>query len=151
MNALLKVATAFAAGAAAMYLLDPETGRRRRVLARDRGAGAARDLKDSMRSAGRDASHRMHGRLAETKSHLAGEPVDDDTLHDRIRAKLGHLLDRPATVDVAVSGGNVVLSGEAPEDEAAALSRYVAGMQGVSGVENRLSAPPASGQGAAPH
>ena len=36
MNALLKVATAFAAGAAAMYLLDPETGRRRRALVRER-------------------------------------------------------------------------------------------------------------------
>ena len=36
MNALLKVAAVFAAGAAAMYYLDPATGRRRRALARDR-------------------------------------------------------------------------------------------------------------------
>jgi osmotically-inducible protein OsmY len=155
MNALLKVATVFAAGAAAMYLLDPETGRRRRALVRERSGGAARDLEDSLRSAGRDAKNRMRGRVAETKSHLAGEPVDDDMLNDRIHAKIGHLMDRPGKVDVQVHGGHVVLSGEAPDDEAAALSRYIAGMQGVSDVENRLSAratgQDASGQGAATH
>jgi osmotically-inducible protein OsmY len=159
MNTLIKAAAAFAAGAAAMYLLDPETGRRRRSLVRERSGGAARDLEDSVRGAGRDAANRLRGRMAETKSHMAGEPVGDDRLHDRIRAKLGHLLDRPATVEVKVAQGHVVLSGEAPADEAAALSRYIAGMQGVSDVENRLSAESqsrprpqdASGQGAATH
>lgn len=156
MNALLKTAAVFAAGAAAMYLLDPETGRRRRALVRERGTGTARDLQDSARRAGRDAANRLRGRIAETKSHMAGEPVDDETLHDRIRAKIGHLVDRPSAIEVQVEGGHVVLSGTAPEDEAAALSRYVAGMQGVEDVENRLSPqsqsqPPAqdgAGQGA---
>lgn len=157
MNALLKTAAVFAAGAAAMYLLDPETGRRRRSLVRERTGGAARDVQDSLRAARRDAANRMRGRLAETESHLAAEPVDDDTLHERIRAKLGHLMDRPSAVQVEVEGGRVVLSGEAPEDEAAALARYVAGMQGVADVENRLvenrlsAQQDASGQGAAAH
>ena len=35
MNALMKTLTLVAAGAAAMYYLDPETGRRRRALVRD--------------------------------------------------------------------------------------------------------------------
>ena len=146
MNALLKAATMFAAGAAAMYLLDPETGRRRRALVRERSAGAARDLQDSVRSAGCDASNRMRGRIAETQSHMAGEAVDDDTLHDRIQAKIGHLVDRPSAIDVDVVDGHVVLSGEAPDDEAAALARYIAGMQGVADVENRLSADGGSGE-----
>lgn len=153
MNALLKTAAVFAAGAAAMYLLDPETGRRRRSLVRERTGGAARDVQDSLRAARRDAQNRMRGTLAETESHLAAEPVDDDTLHERIRAKLGHLLDHPSKVDVDVVDGHVVLTGEAPEDEAAALARYVAGMQGVADVENRLASgqEDASGQGAATH
>jgi len=152
MNALLKTAAVFAAGAAAMYLLDPETGRRRRSLVRERTGGAARDMQESLRATRRDAANRMRGTLAETESHLAGEPVDDDTLHERIRAKLGHLMDRPSKVDVDVVDGHVVLSGEAPEDEAAALARFVAGMQGVADVENRLSPlQDASGQGAATH
>ncbi|MGN6112424.1 MAG: BON domain-containing protein [Luteimonas sp.] len=151
MNALIKAAAAFAAGAAAMYLMDPETGRRRRALVRERSGGAARDLQDSVRSAGRDARNRMRGRIAETKSHMAGDPVDDDTLHDRIHAKIGHLMDRPGTVDVQVRGGHVVLSGEAPDDEAAALSRYIAGMQGVTDVENRLSAEGGGARGGGTH
>lgn len=138
MNALLKAAAMFAAGAAAMYLMDPETGRRRRALVREGSGGAARDLQDSVRGAGRDAANRLRGRLAETQSHLAAEPVDDDTLHDRIQAKIGHLMERPSSVDVDVVDGHVVLSGEAPDDEAAALARYIAGMQGVADVENRL-------------
>lgn len=153
MNALLKTAAVFAAGAAAMYLLDPETGRRRRSLVRERTGGAARDMQASLRAASRDATNRMHGTLAEAGSHAAAAPVDDDTLHERIRAKLGHLMDRPSKVDVDVVDGHVVLSGEAPEDEAAALARYVAGMQGVADVENRLSAGSrgSAGQGPGTH
>jgi osmotically-inducible protein OsmY len=151
MNALIRTAAVFAAGAAAMYLLDPETGRRRRALVRERSGGAARDVQDSLRGAGRDASNRLRGRIAESASHMAGEPVEDETLHDRIQAKIGHLVDRPSAIEVQVDGGRVVLSGQAPDDEAAALARYIAGMQGVSGVENRLSADGAGGQGAATH
>ena len=140
MNALMKAAGLVAAGAAVMYFLDPQTGRRRRALARDRGTGAVRELEDSARTAGRDAANRMRGAKAEAKSHRDNAPVDDDTLHDRIRAKLGHLMDRPSAVEVAVDGGHVTLSGEASNEEAAEVSRYVAGMQGVSDVESRLSA-----------
>ena len=96
MNALFKTAGLVAAGAAVMYFLDPQAGRRRRALARDRSAGAVRELEHSARIKSRDASNRMHGKLAETRSHLENAPVDDETLHDRIRAKLGHLMDRPA-------------------------------------------------------
>src|SRR5690606_5540310 len=181
------------------YFLDPQAGRRRRALARDRGTGAVRELEHSARTAGRDASNRMRGAMAEAKphmeaapvdddtlheriraklghlldpppalegevdrgravlrgqargdaaaardasnrmrgamaeatSHMEAAPVDDDTLHERIRAKLGHLLDRPSAVEVEVDGGHVVLSGQASEEEAAEVARYVAGMQGV--------------------
>lgn len=153
MNALMKAAGWVAAGAAVMYFLDPQAGRRRRALARDRGTGAVRELEHSARTAGRDASNRMRGAMAEAKSHMEAAPVDDDTLHERIRAKLGHLLDRPSAVEVEVEGGHVVLSGEASEEEAAEVARYVAGMQGVSDVESRLESPdqPASGRGSARH
>lgn len=141
MNALFKTAGLVAAGAAVMYFLDPQAGRRRRALARDRSAGAVRELEHSARIKSRDASNRMHGKLAETRSHLENAPVDDETLHDRIRAKLGHLMDRPAAVEVAVAGGHVTLVGEASDAEAAEVARYIAGMQGVSDVESKLANP----------
>src|SRR5690606_31939967 len=144
MNALMKAAGWIAAGAAVMYFLDPQTGRRRRALARDRGAGAVRELEHSARAAGRDASNRMRGAVAEAGSHMDDAPVADGTLDDRIRAKLGHLMDRPSAVEVTVNGGHVTLSGEATDEEAAEVARYVAGMQGVSDVESRLSSPPLS-------
>ncbi|MDQ2701221.1 MAG: BON domain-containing protein [Pseudomonadota bacterium] len=150
MNALLKMAGLVAAGAAVMYFMDPQTGRRRRALARDRSTGAARELEHSARTAGRDASNRVHGAMAEARSHMDNAPVDDDTLHDRIRAKLGHLMDRPSAVEVKVDGGHVVLSGDASDEEAAEVARYVAGMKGVSDVESRLSAAE-SGSGSATH
>ena len=139
MNALMKAAGWVAAGAAVMYFLDPQAGRRRRAVARDRGTGAVHDLEGSAKAAGRDASNRMRGAMAEARSHMDNAPVDDDTLHDRIRAKLGHLMDRPSAVEVGVVGGHVVLSGEASDEEAAEVARYVAGMQGVSDVESRLA------------
>lgn len=153
MNALMKAAGWVAAGAAVMYFLDPQAGRRRRALARDRGTGAVRELEHSARTAGRDASNRMRGAMAEAKSHIEAAPVDDDTLHERIRAKLGHLLDRPSAVEVTVTGGHVTLSGEASDEEAAEVARYVAGMQGVSDVESRLASrdPEAPDQGSARH
>ena len=52
MNALLKTLTLVAAGAAAMYYLDPAEGRRRRALVKDKGASAGRNLKASARSTG---------------------------------------------------------------------------------------------------
>ena len=139
MNALMKAAGLVAAGAAVMYFLDPQTGRRRRALARDRGTGAVREMEHSARVRGRDTSNRVRGAMAEAKSHMDDAPVDDDTLHDRIRAKLGHLMDRPSAVEVAVNGGHVTLSGTASDGEAAEVARYVAGIQGVSDVESRLA------------
>src|SRR3546814_2361857 len=47
MNALLKTLTVLAAGAAAMYSLDPSEGRRRRTLVKDKGTSAGRNLTDS--------------------------------------------------------------------------------------------------------
>jgi osmotically-inducible protein OsmY len=153
MNALMKAAGWDAPGAAGMYFHDPQAGRRRRALARDRGTGAVRELEHSARTAGRDASNRMRGAMAEAKSHIEAAPVDDDTLHERIRAKLGHLLDRPSAVEVTVTGGHVTLSGEASDEDAAEVARYVAGMQGVSDVESRLASrdPEAPDQGSARH
>ena len=67
MNALMKTLALVAAGAAAMYYLDPETGRRRRALVRDKGAAAGRDLKDSARATGRHASNKMRGAVAKVQ------------------------------------------------------------------------------------
>lgn len=138
MNGLMKAATVFAAGAAAMYFLDPEAGRRRRALARDKGVSAANDLEQGARRVARRTSDRAHGAMAEVGSAMDDAPVSDEKLKARIRSELGHLVDRPGDISVEVNDGHVVLSGSASPDEVASVAREVAGINGVSDVENRM-------------
>lgn len=142
MNALMKAATVFAAGAAAMYFLDPVAGRRRRAMSRDQAVSAGRDLQESARKAGRRASNRAKGAMAEADAALHGAsddaPVSDGKLEARIRSRLGHMVARPGDIEVAVNDGHVVLSGSASEEEMASVTRELAGLDGVSDVENRM-------------
>lgn len=142
MNALMKAATVFAAGAAAMYFLDPVAGRRRRAMSRDQAVSAGRELEDSARKAGRRVSNRAKGAMAEADAalHRAADdaPVSDDKLEARIRSRLGHMVARPGDIEVAVNDGHVVLSGSASEEEMASVTRELAGLDGVSDVENRM-------------
>lgn len=138
MNGLMKAATVFAAGAAAMYFLDPVAGRRRRAVTRDKGAAAKRDLEHRARGAGRHVADRAHGAMAEMRSAMDDTPVSDDKLEARIRSKLGHLVDRPGDVTVEVNNGHVVLGGTMDADEAASVTRALAGIHGVADVENRM-------------
>lgn len=138
MNGLMKAATVFAAGAAAMYFLDPEAGRRRRALTRDKGVAAGHELQDRARRAGRRASDHARGAAAELRSSMDDAPVGDAKLEARIRSKLGHLVDRPGDVTVEVNNGHVVLHGNLDAGEAAEVTRELAGIDGVADVENRM-------------
>lgn len=138
MNGLMKAATVFAAGAAAMYFLDPVAGRRRRALTRDKGIAAGRELQDNARKAGRRAADHARGTAAELRSTMDDAPVSDEKLEARIRSRLGHLVDRPGEVTIEVNDGHVVLGGSMSADEAASVTRELAGINGVSDVENRM-------------
>ncbi|HWI24110.1 MAG TPA: BON domain-containing protein [Lysobacter sp.] len=139
MGTLFRIAAAFAAGAAAMYYLDPETGRRRRALVRDRGIAARHDLEDYASAASRRTSDKLQGTAARTRSRVSREPVDDEQLHDRIRSRLGHVVERPGDIEVQVRDGYVVLSGSADEEEIDQLVSAVTAIKGVEGVDNLVS------------
>jgi hyperosmotically inducible protein len=145
-TALLKLVASFAAGAAAMYYLDPATGRRRRALARDRGVAVRHDLEDYARIKSRRAANRMRGALARTRAKVSTEPVDDDQLHSQIQAKLGHLVSRPGMVEVKVHEGHVVIAGNALRGEINTLLDTVSEMRGVQSVDNQLSPMPRGDQ-----
>jgi hyperosmotically inducible periplasmic protein len=140
MGTLFRIAAAFAAGAAVMYYLDPETGRRRRALARDRGVAAGHDLEDYASAKSKRASDKLQGAAARTRSRVSREPVGDEQLHERIRSRLGRVVERPGDVEVQVRDGYVVLSGSADEGEIDELVSTVASIPGVEGVDNLLSA-----------
>ncbi|HEX2082823.1 MAG TPA: BON domain-containing protein, partial [Xanthomonadaceae bacterium] len=62
----------------------------------------------------------------------------DDQLRDRIRARLGHLVEHPGQLNVDVQNGFVVLRGHAAIDEIEELSTTLPTMHGVVGVDNRV-------------
>lgn len=139
MNVVLRWVVAFAAGAAAMYYLDPVAGRRRRAMARDQGLAAGHDATDFVRAKSKRAADRMQGVMARARSRMSPEPIEDGQLQERIRARLGHLIEHPSAVQVEVHEGHVVLSGNAASTEIDEIVHTVSKMQGVEDVENRLS------------
>lgn len=139
MNSAFRVLTAFAAGLAAMYYLDPVAGRRRRALMRDRGVAMGHDAEDYARAKSKRAIDRAHGVVARTRAGLSNAPVDDTQLHERIRSKLGRLVAHPGEVHVDVNGGHVVLRGCASTAEIEELMSTVSAMHGVADVDCRLS------------
>ncbi|MEI7037638.1 BON domain-containing protein [Fulvimonas yonginensis] len=139
MKHLIKLATAFAAGAITMYMLDPVAGRRRRALARDKAVSAGHEVEDYARGKVRHAADRLHGAAAQMQARMRDEPVDDEQLQDRIRSQLGHLVAQPGKVEVHVENGVVTLSGSAKLSEVDQLVASVAGMLGVESVDNRLA------------
>ena len=145
MNSVLRLAAAFAAGAAIMYYLDPETGRRRRAMVREQGVGAGHDIEDFARTRSKRAADQVRGAVARTRARVVREPVDDDRLRERIRSNLGRLVDHPGAVNVQVHDGHVVLGGNAGQGEIERLLDAVEAIPGVEAVDNRL-VPGATGE-----
>jgi hypothetical protein len=138
------VALAFAAGALVMYLLDPNTGRRRRALIRDRGVSMGHGAERYLRGKTRRAADRMKGAAARTRATLFAKPVDDDVLRDRIRARLGHLVNRPHDVEVHVLDGCVRLKGTVADEDFQTLLRAVLSIRGVQHLESLLRTTPSN-------
>ena len=139
--------TAFAAlmGAALMYFLDPDRGRRRRAIVRDRVLAAAR-------RAGRGVERAEHYAAATTAGQVerltAAQPADrrapnDATLAQRVESVLFRDPAVPkGKLNIGVEEGVVVLRGEVDEPEQiAALERAARDVAGVRGVENLLHLP----------
>ncbi len=139
MNPLLRVVTSFAAGAALMYYLDPVAGRRRRSLVRDQAVSTRHEVERYARAKSKRASDQVHGVLAKTRAKIAPQPVDDEQLRERIRAKLGHVIERPSALTVDVHGGQVVLSSDVSNPDIETAVETIASMHGVRGIVTHLS------------
>jgi hypothetical protein len=133
---------AFVAGAgiggALMYFLDPRGGARRRALVRDRTARAIRTGKEELHQEVEDARKRISGAVAEARGRMRREPVDDEQLVARVRAELGHHVDRTGAIEVAADRGTVSLRGEVSREELGDVLSAVRGVPGVKRVKNEL-------------
>ena len=128
-------------GAAIMYFLDPDRGRRRRALLRDQFVHAGRRLREARRITAVDIANRSSGLWVETsrwfREHSA---ASDRELVERVRSKLGRVVSHPHAIDVSVRDGHVTLSGPILMEEVHPLISCVAKADGVRSVEDRLSA-----------
>ena len=132
-------------GAALMYLFDPDRGRRRRALIRDKAEGAANKAGDYAGKMSRDLRNRAYGLVAETKSIFQPEEATDEVLIDRVRAKLGHYSVHVRAIDVTAQSGTVILSGRVLAKEVPDVLRAVRSVRGVKRVENQLAMHPQPG------
>jgi uncharacterized membrane protein len=71
---------------------------------------------------------------------LGAEPVDDDTLEQRVRAALGRVTAHASAIEVTARDGTVRLDGPVLQREWARVIRGVGRVRGVGSVEDRLMA-----------
>lgn len=138
MNKGLTFGAGLGLGTGLMFLLDPDRGRRRRALLRDKAVWAARKTGDCLEVTGRDLRNRTQGLVTDLQSRFSSEPVDDAVLVDRVRSKLGRVVSHPGAIHVTAQNGNVTLSGPVLSAEVPELLACVNRIQGVNEVTNEL-------------
>jgi hypothetical protein len=134
-----------AGGAALAYFLDPDRGKRRRNMARDRALAAGRRTLGLVGRQARYAGSTAQG-LVEKATHSDDEdwiPVDDATLAHKVETELFRDPDVPkGKINVNVEDGVVVLRGEVEHpDEISELVENARRVPGVYDVQNLLHLP----------
>jgi hypothetical protein len=130
---------AAALGMAAMYMLDPDKGRRRRALVGDKAYALVSDTRHAVGAATRDVAHRIEGLRARARRVLTDTPVPDDLqLIERVRARMGRLVSHPHAIQVGANNGRVTLSGPILEHEVGRLLDAIRTVWGVCDVVDRL-------------
>jgi hypothetical protein len=125
-------------GAVLMYFFDPDRGKSRRALCRNKVEAAGNKVGDYAGKMSRDVRNRAYGIVAETKSMFAHEDIPDETLVDRVRSKLGRHTTDLGAIDVQATNGVIILSGRVPRSEELAILKAAEGVRGVGKVENQL-------------
>lgn len=125
-------------GAATMYLLDPSCGRGRRRKLLDRAHSVYARSGEKVAQIGQDVANRATGLAAEAKSVWLDEPVSDEKLLGRVRAKLGRVTKHPHAIEVTAHEGRVNLRGPILAREADSVLQAVKRIPGVARVESHL-------------
>jgi osmotically-inducible protein OsmY len=139
------VGVAGAAGLAAGYFLDPDSGKRRRHIARDRTLAL---IRRGTERGHREAEYRagqVEGKVEAAKSKTSPEKpaANDQALAERVKSEIFQPADSPkGSVNVNVERGVVYLRGEvAKPDQIRRLVEQAGSVDGVAGVENLLRTP----------
>ena len=124
-----------------MYLFDPDRGKRRRALLRDRATHLRKIAGDTAGKTRRDVRNHLRGAVAEFESLFVGYgPVSNDVLEARVRSRLGHAVSHPSAVEVKAVDGLIILTGQILANEIHPLLDAVMATRGVKNIENHLEA-----------
>jgi hypothetical protein len=132
---------AAALGAAAMYAFDPDKGRRRRAIGRDKVRRYVGQARNFATAAARDADHRLQGVRARMRRRFGHEASADDLLLiERARAAMGRVVSHPHAIQIGAKDGRLVLSGPILASEVPFLKAAMHLVPGVNDVEDHLVA-----------
>jgi hypothetical protein len=138
MNRVLQLLGAGTLGAGSMYLFDPDRGKRRRALLRDKAEHAMKIAADASGKTQRDVRNHLLGVVSEIESVFKTGEVADDVLEARVRARLGRVVAHPGAVQVKAVAGLIILTGKILTKEEHPLLEAVIELPGVKNIENEL-------------
>lgn len=138
MNKGLALGAGVGLGSGLMFLLDPDRGKRRRALLRDKFVWAARKTGEGVNVTARDLRNRTHGIMSDVQSRFSSHPIDDTKLVERVRAKVGRIVSHPRAIDVTAQDGKVILSGPILTYEVPEILACVNSVSGVNEVINNM-------------
>jgi osmotically-inducible protein OsmY len=128
-------------GMAFMYYADPQNGRRRRHVTRDKGLSLARHAARRGRRLAHHVTSDAKGYVERARHAQGGaEQLDDQTLVDKVESIVFRDRDIPkGQINVNAENGVVFLRGEVPSSELVeALETRVRKVHGVRDVTNLL-------------
>lgn len=139
-STVVSAVTALAAGVGLMYLLDPTDGPRRRNVLLGKATRCLNETGDFFRRTGRHVANRSRGAAHDTRAMLRpADEATDRTIAERIRARLGHLQQPSANVNVVVIDGCATITGRCTPDDVDALLSTVQSTPGVASIVNLLT------------
>lgn len=139
MNKTVAFFTGLGVGAGAMFILDPDRGKRRRALARDKAVSFANTSKETLEKRARDIRNRATGIVHETKALFADGGVPDSKLLERVKAALGRCAVHDRALTATVTNGTVTLSGDTLVNEVDTVVNAARSVRGVKDVVNNLN------------
>jgi hypothetical protein len=125
------------AGALAMYLFDPDRGRRRRSLLRDQAVHWVAVTVEELATEWRDVRNRVEGGVARVRRIGQPGPASDEAVAGRIRARLASL-EQPGAIRVDVREGRVFLGGPVLARDAERARRIVRHVRGANELVDEL-------------
>jgi hypothetical protein len=132
-------------GAGLMYLLDPQGGRGRRAVARDKSVSALKKGGTVAAKTSRHLGNKTKGLIAEAGTRLRDSDLVGDLTHQgkallaKVQRKVRRAVSYPAAIQAAVvEEGKVILHGLVLASEIAGLLVAIEAVEGVTEVQNYL-------------